>query len=229
MEGYWCYWHGTKGYSGVGLHVQEGVLARAARVRPPRVRLREPDRDRRRPGRDLRVDLCARTAARTFPAKMRFLEALQQFTADLQAAGQPAVLCGDLNIARTDIDVHPKERKPRAIGQLPEERALLERIIAQRAGGYRPRAGARQRSDVHVVGAVAQHEGAQHRLAAGLRAGQRSRSSTRSRRASSSASSARATTGPSSRRFRVLCCRDCSGVRTQDRPAAGAGCSSGHA
>jgi exodeoxyribonuclease-3 len=26
--------------------------------------------------------------------------------------------------------VHPKERRPRAIGQLPEERALLERIIA---------------------------------------------------------------------------------------------------
>ena len=27
------------------------------------------------------------------------------------------------------MDVHPKERKPRAIGQLPEERALLEQII----------------------------------------------------------------------------------------------------
>jgi exodeoxyribonuclease-3 len=40
------------------------------------------------------------------------------------------VLCGDLNIARAEIDVHPKERKPLAIGQLPEERALLERIIA---------------------------------------------------------------------------------------------------
>jgi len=39
------------------------------------------------------------------------------------------VLCGDLNIARTDRDVHPKERKPRAIGQLPEERARLEQII----------------------------------------------------------------------------------------------------
>jgi exodeoxyribonuclease-3 len=35
-----------------------------------------------------------------------------------------------LNVARAEIDVHPKERKPRAIGQLPEERALLERIIA---------------------------------------------------------------------------------------------------
>jgi exodeoxyribonuclease-3 len=35
-----------------------------------------------------------------------------------------------LNIARTEMDVHPKERKPRATGQLPEERALLESIIA---------------------------------------------------------------------------------------------------
>jgi exodeoxyribonuclease III len=26
--------------------------------------------------------------------------------------------------------VHPKERKPRSIGQLPEERALLERVIS---------------------------------------------------------------------------------------------------
>ena len=25
MEGYWCYWHGGKGYSGVGLHVSKSV------------------------------------------------------------------------------------------------------------------------------------------------------------------------------------------------------------
>ena len=25
MEGYWCYWHGGKGYSGVGLHVSKRV------------------------------------------------------------------------------------------------------------------------------------------------------------------------------------------------------------
>src|SRR5207244_13487725 len=37
----------------------------------------------------------------------------------------------DLNSARAEIDVHPKERKPRAIGQLPEERELLEQLIAQ--------------------------------------------------------------------------------------------------
>jgi len=41
------------------------------------------------------------------------------------------VLCGDLNVARTERDVHPKERKPGTIGQLPEERELLERIISR--------------------------------------------------------------------------------------------------
>ena len=25
MEGYWCYWHGGKGYSGVGLHVRKDI------------------------------------------------------------------------------------------------------------------------------------------------------------------------------------------------------------
>jgi exodeoxyribonuclease-3 len=40
-------------------------------------------------------------------------------------------MLGDFNVARTDRDVHPKERKPRAIGQLPEERALIERIIGR--------------------------------------------------------------------------------------------------
>jgi exodeoxyribonuclease-3 len=69
-----------------------------------------------------------------FPAKMRFLEALDHYTAAFQAAsasaGSRLVMCGDMNVARTDMDVHPKERKPRAIGQLPEERALIERILS---------------------------------------------------------------------------------------------------
>ena len=34
MEGYWCYWHGGKGYSGVGAARQQDVRARAARVSP---------------------------------------------------------------------------------------------------------------------------------------------------------------------------------------------------
>src|SRR3954471_11533904 len=129
MEGYWCYWHGTKGYSGVGLHVRK---ARSA----DRPAFAHPAFDYE--SRIVTVDVDGVTFAsiyvpnggKDFPAKMRFLESLPEYTAELQAAGRRAVLCGDLNIARAEIDVHPKERKPRAIGQLPEERDLLERILA---------------------------------------------------------------------------------------------------
>jgi exodeoxyribonuclease-3 len=39
------------------------------------------------------------------------------------------VLCGDLNIAHADIDVHPRERKAGVIGQRAEERALFDRLL----------------------------------------------------------------------------------------------------
>jgi exodeoxyribonuclease-3 len=64
-----------------------------------------------------------------FPAKMRFLEAMERFAAERRAAGGRLVLCGDMNVARTERDVHPKERKATLIGQLPEERALIEKIL----------------------------------------------------------------------------------------------------
>lgn len=66
-----------------------------------------------------------------FPAKLRFLEAMDTYAESFQASGRALVLCGDMNVARTERDVHPKERKPTAIGQLPEERALLERLIGR--------------------------------------------------------------------------------------------------
>jgi exodeoxyribonuclease-3 len=64
-----------------------------------------------------------------FPAKLRFLEAVEGFARETRSAGLDLVLCGDLNVARTDRDVHPKERRP-VIGQLPEERALFEKILS---------------------------------------------------------------------------------------------------
>jgi exodeoxyribonuclease-3 len=66
-----------------------------------------------------------------FPAKMRFLAAVDKYVEDCHAAGNELLFCGDLNITRTDMDVHPKERKPNCIGQLPEERDVLERIIGK--------------------------------------------------------------------------------------------------
>ncbi len=129
LEGYWCYWHGEKGYSGVGLHVSKAVSSE-------RPRFSHPSFDYE--NRIVTVDLPGLLVAsvyvpngnKDFPAKMKFLGELEQFVADLQTDSRTEILCGDMNIARTHIDVHPKERKPRAIGQLPEEREQLERIIS---------------------------------------------------------------------------------------------------
>lgn len=132
MEGYWCYWHGGKGYSGVGLHVSKAISPD-----PPAFVHPDFNYENRIAAVRLSLGLDDVTVAsiyvpnggKDFPAKMRFLEAMDEYAASFQRQGRQLVLCGDMNVARTDLDVHPKERKPRAIGQLPEERALIERIL----------------------------------------------------------------------------------------------------
>jgi exodeoxyribonuclease III len=130
LEGYWCYWHGGKGYSGVGLHVRKAS-------HPERPAFNHPQFDFEH--RIVSVRLPQVTVAsiyvpnggKDFPAKMRFLEAMDAYAADFHAAGQPLVMCGDLNVALTDADVHPKERKLNGIGQRPDERALMQRILGR--------------------------------------------------------------------------------------------------
>jgi exodeoxyribonuclease-3 len=128
IQGYWCYWHGSSAYSGVGLHVSR-------RFSPARPEFVHPDFDYE--NRIVSVTAGGVTVAsvyvpnggKDFPAKMKFLEAMETYAGGFQSRQQPLVMMGDMNVARTERDVHPKERKPRAIGQLPEERALFERII----------------------------------------------------------------------------------------------------
>jgi exodeoxyribonuclease-3 len=128
MQGYWCYWHGAAGYSGVGLHVSKDVAAERPRFTHPSF-----DQEHRIVAVEIAgltiVSVYVPNGGKDFPAKMQFLEALVGYARDFQQAGRPLVICGDLNVARTDRDVHPKERKPRAIGQLPEERVVLEQLI----------------------------------------------------------------------------------------------------
>ena len=66
-----------------------------------------------------------------YEAKTRFLEALDGWALDAMRDGRQIVICGDLNVARTDRDIHPKERKPNQIGARPDERALIERILSR--------------------------------------------------------------------------------------------------
>jgi exodeoxyribonuclease III len=128
LEGYWCYWHGAKGYSGVGLHVRRSLAAERPKFAHPGFDYESRIATAEVAGVTF-ASIYVPNGGKDFPAKMRFLEALERYAAALHAEDRRAVLCGDLNIARADMDVHPKERKPRAIGQLPEERALLDRII----------------------------------------------------------------------------------------------------
>jgi exodeoxyribonuclease-3 len=130
IEGYWCYWHGGKGYSGVGLHVRKATS-------PERPEFHHPEFDFEH--RIVTVKLPASTVASIYvpnggkdlPAKMRFLEAMDTFAAGFQASAQPLLMLGDMNVARTDMDVHPKERRLNGIGQRPDERALIERILSR--------------------------------------------------------------------------------------------------
>ncbi len=130
MEDYWCCWHGSKGYSGVALHVSRAIC-------PDRPHFSHPPFDHE--NRIVTVEVGDLTIAsiyvpnggKDFTAKMRFLEAMDAYAAEAQGAQRSIVLCGDMNVAHTERDVHPKERKPRAIGQLPEERALFDRLLAR--------------------------------------------------------------------------------------------------
>jgi exodeoxyribonuclease III len=130
IEGYWCYWHGGKGYSGVGLHVRKATYPERPLFQHP-----EFDFEHRIVTAQLLeatiVSIYVPNGGKDFPGKMRFLEALDAFAAGFHAAGKPLVLLGDLNVARTDMDVHPKERKLNGIGQRPDERALMERIVSR--------------------------------------------------------------------------------------------------
>jgi exodeoxyribonuclease-3 len=130
MEGYWCYWHGDRAYSGVGLHVSQAFSTARPVFAHPKF-----DYENRIVAvtiRELTVaSVYVPNGGKDFVAKMAFLEAMDAYAMSFQASQQPLVLLGDMNVARTERDVHPKERKPRAIGQLPEERALMERILSR--------------------------------------------------------------------------------------------------
>ncbi|AXI99639.1 exodeoxyribonuclease-3 [Cyclonatronum proteinivorum] len=66
--------------------------------------------------------------------KMRFLDVLNGFGRELLADAKPLVLCGDYNIAHTEIDIHDPVRNKNTSGFLPEERAWFTDFLEL---GYR--------------------------------------------------------------------------------------------
>jgi exodeoxyribonuclease-3 len=130
LEGYWCLWHGMKAYSGVGLHLRKEAFPG---VSPEFFHPAFDHESRivaaRLPGLVV-ASVYVPNGNKDYPAKVRFLEALGDWIGGTVASGADLAVCGDLNVARAEIDVHPKERRP-AIGQSPEERAIFERILSR--------------------------------------------------------------------------------------------------
>ena len=157
MEGYWCYWHGGKGYSGVGLHVSKAIA-------PERPTFSHPEFNFE--NRIASVDLITAAGALTvasvyvpnggkdFPAKIRFLEALDAYAQSFQETARRLVLCGDMNVridgarrssegtqapsdwsASRRAGAHGASHRPRPRGPRPRRSTRTTRICSR--GGRR--------------------------------------------------------------------------------------------
>lgn len=128
---YWNYWHGSAGgYSGVSLHVRRDRFGDAPSFSHPSFDM-EARIVQVALGQLIVASVYVPNGGKDYPAKIAFLKQMQSYAASHLAEGRSLVICGDLNVARTDADVHPNQRKLNAIGQRPEERALIEAILAE--------------------------------------------------------------------------------------------------
>ncbi len=128
IAGYHAHFHGAGGYSGVALLLRTAKFdSRPEFVHPPF------DLESRivvaTVGALVFASVYVPNGGKDFAAKMVFLRELEAWAGALHASGQHLVLCGDFNVARTFVDVHPALRKE-MVGQLPEERALIEKLLS---------------------------------------------------------------------------------------------------
>jgi exodeoxyribonuclease-3 len=132
-DDYWCYWHGAAAYSGVSLHLRKDRFPRPPKfMHPPfdhEARIVEARLSAAGLGELVVASVYVPNGGKDYAAKLVFLKAMAAYAQTTHDAGRALIMCGDINVTRTDRDVHPKERKPNAIGQRPDERALLERLL----------------------------------------------------------------------------------------------------
>jgi exodeoxyribonuclease III len=130
LADYHAYWHGVRGYSGVSLHIKKELMDAVPEFSHP-----DFDMETRivqvSLGNVVVASVYVPNGGKDYPAKLNFFSRLVQWSKQVHEAGRELVVCGDLNIARLEIDVHPRERKPDIIGQRPEERELFAALLGE--------------------------------------------------------------------------------------------------
>jgi exodeoxyribonuclease-3 len=126
---HWTYWHGRGGYSGVALLVRHSFFMERPVFHHPSF-----DMEHRivvgEIGGLVAASVYVPNGGKDYEAKVRFFAAFSEWALATAASGRDVVVCGDLNIAREERDVHPKERKPNQIGARPEEREMFSRLLS---------------------------------------------------------------------------------------------------
>lgn len=134
---YQALWHsgGRPGYSGVGLYLHERhKLEELWWVKG----IGDPEVDRE--GRVLTLELPefffvtayfpnSGAGGRRLPFKLKFCQAMELFCTNLLGRGKEVLLCGDLNIAPQELDVHDTTDAKGSSGFLPAEREWLEGFL----------------------------------------------------------------------------------------------------
>src|SRR6186713_2036609 len=127
LADYHAFWHGAGGYSGVSLHLRRELLEAPEFAHPEfdiETRIVQVALDNL-----VVASVYVPNGGKDYGTKLKFLHSLVDWVRALHAQGRTLVLCGDINVARAEIDVHPKERKPGVIGQRDEERVLFDALL----------------------------------------------------------------------------------------------------
>jgi exodeoxyribonuclease III len=128
LDGYHCYWHGAGAYSGVSLLVRQATVG----IEPIYA---HPALDRETRVVEARLgDLCITSiyvpnGGKDYDAKLRFLEELREYAGERLQETDQLILCGDMNVTRSEQDLHPRERNTKLVGQRSDERALFEAVL----------------------------------------------------------------------------------------------------
>jgi exodeoxyribonuclease-3 len=130
LDNYWCYWHGFKGYSGVALLVRKDYCSKPPSFEHPHFNIENRIVTAAINGVTV-ASVYVPNGGKDFEAKMRFLSSLGAFAESFADSTKPLIICGDLNIAHSPMDVYPSQRRE-VIGQLPIERKAFDELLSHK-------------------------------------------------------------------------------------------------